>query len=166
MPLRDGPAFGQGDERIRCRQLNRRRHRRADLVVTRCTALVHEEDEGIAFEENATIVVRDGLIESVSTGQADVEAEERIDAHGQVAMPGLINCHTHAPMVTLRGVAEDVATDEWFNDYVWPLASNLTEKDVELGARLACAEMIRGGVTTFADHYFSMEVVAAVVAET
>jgi 5-methylthioadenosine/S-adenosylhomocysteine deaminase len=81
-------------------------------------------------------------------------------------MPGLINCHTHSPMVTLRGVAEDVLTDEWFNDYVWPIESNLTPKDVELGARLAIAEMLRGGVTTFADHYFLMDTIAAVVDET
>jgi 5-methylthioadenosine/S-adenosylhomocysteine deaminase len=138
----------------------------ADLVITGCTALVHDGQEGIGFEENATIVVRDGVIESVTSGRVEADAGQRIDAHGQVAMPGLINCHTHAPMVTLRGVAEDVQTDEWFNDYVWPIESNLTEKDVELGARLACAEMIRGGVTTFADHYFSMDVVAAVVEET
>jgi 5-methylthioadenosine/S-adenosylhomocysteine deaminase len=137
----------------------------ADLVITGCTALVHDDQEGIGFEEDATIVVRDGVIESVGTGPADVEAREVIDAREQVAIPGLINCHTHAPMVTLRGVAEDVQTDEWFNDYVWPIESNLTPKDVELGARLACAEMIRGGVTTFADHYFSMDVVASVVAE-
>lgn len=138
----------------------------ADLVITGCTALVHDDQEGIGFEENATIVVRDGAIESVGTGAAHVAAKEVIDARGQVAMPGLINCHTHAPMVTLRGVAEDVQTDEWFNDYVWPIESNLTEKDVELGARLAIAEMLRGGVTTFADHYFSMDVVARVVDET
>ncbi len=138
----------------------------ADLVITRCTALVHDEDERITFLENATIVVRDGVIESVDTDPGDVPARETIDANGQVAMPGLINCHTHAPMVTLRGVAEDVATDEWFNDYVWPIESNLTTEDVELGARLACAEMLRGGVTTFADHYFSMDLVAGVVAET
>ena len=138
----------------------------ADLVITRCTALVHDEAERISFLEDATIVVRDGVIESVSSDPAEIDARERIDANGQVAMPGLINCHTHAPMVTLRGVAEDVATDEWFNDYVWPIESNLTEQDVELGARLACAEMLRGGVTTFADHYFSMDVVARVVAET
>ena len=68
-------------------------------------------------------------------------------------------------MVALRGVAEDLPTEEWFNDVVWPVESNLTEKDVELGARLACAEMIRGGVTCFADHYFSMDAVAAVVEE-
>jgi 5-methylthioadenosine/S-adenosylhomocysteine deaminase len=136
------------------------------LVITRCTALVHDEDERVTFLENATIVVRDGIIESVTDQPTDIDARERIDANGQVAMPGLINCHTHAPMVTLRGVAEDVATDEWFNDYVWPIESNLTDQDVELGARLACAEMLRGGVTTFADHYFSMDVVARVVAET
>ena len=138
----------------------------ADLVITGCTALVHDAQEGIGFEENATIVVRDGVIESVGTSPAVGDAREVVHARGQVAMPGLINCHTHAPMVTLRGVAEDVQTDEWFNDYVWPIESNLTEKDVELGARLAIAEMLRGGVTTFADHYFSMDVVARVVDET
>jgi len=137
----------------------------ADLLITGCTALVHDDQEGITFLEDATIVVRDGVIESVTSGPVDVQATERIDARGQVAMPGLINCHTHAPMVTLRGVAEDVATDEWFNEFVWPIESNLTAMDVELGARLACAEMIRGGVTTFADHYFSMDTVAAVVDE-
>jgi len=68
-------------------------------------------------------------------------------------------------MVALRGVAEDLPTEEWFNDVVWPVESNLTDKDVELGARLACAEMIRGGVTCFADHYFAMDAVAAVVEE-
>jgi len=137
----------------------------ADLLITGCTALVHDDEERIKFLQDATIVVRDGVIESVTTGPADVQAAERIDARGQVAMPGLINCHTHAPMVTLRGVAEDVATDAWFNEFVWPIESNLTASDVDLGAQLACAEMIRGGVTTFADHYFSMDAVAAVVDE-
>jgi 5-methylthioadenosine/S-adenosylhomocysteine deaminase len=80
-------------------------------------------------------------------------------------MPGLINCHTHSPMVALRGIAEDLPAEEWFNDFIWPIESNLTQRDVELGARLACAEMIRGGVTCFADHYFSMDTVAAVAAE-
>ena len=147
----------------------------ADLVMSGCTVLVHDADEGIGFAEHATIVVRGGVIESVTSGPgaaaaaaAAIEAGigEHVDARGQVAMPGLINCHTHAPMVTLRGVAEDVQTDEWFNDYVWPIESNLTARDVELGARLACAEMLRGGVTTFADHYFRMDTIAAVVAET
>ncbi|MEU5701865.1 amidohydrolase [Streptomyces aurantiacus] len=162
----------------------------ADLVITGCTALVHDEHgqerayeqgsgygegygdgyERIGFVEDATIVVRGGRIESVTTGPSrpspvGLPAVERIDARGQVAMPGLVNCHTHAPMVTLRGIAEDLPIEQWFNDVVWPIESNLQEKDVELGARLACAEMIRGGVTCFADHYFSMDTVAAVIAE-
>jgi 5-methylthioadenosine/S-adenosylhomocysteine deaminase len=143
----------------------------ADLIITGCTALVHVEGqadhERIAFREDAAIVVRDGVIASVTdTAQVTgVPAAERIDARGQAALPGLINCHTHAPMVALRGVAEDLPTEEWFNDVVWPVESNLTARDVELGARLACAEMIRGGVTCFADHYFLMDTVAAVVAE-
>ena len=125
------------------------------------------DHERIAFREDAAIVVRDGVIASVTdTAQVTgVPAAERIDARGQAALPGLINCHTHAPMVALRGVAEDLPTEEWFNDVVWPVESNLTARDVELGARLACAEMIRGGVTCFADHYFLMDTVAAVVAE-
>lgn len=128
---------------------------------------MHDDHERIGFEEDAAIVVRDGLVEAVTSADdaGGLAARERIDARGQVAMPGLVNCHTHAPMVALRGVAEDLPTEEWFNDVVWPIESNLTEKDVELGARLACAEMIRGGVTCFADHYFAMDAVAAVVDE-
>ncbi|MFE9601930.1 amidohydrolase [Streptomyces hokutonensis] len=139
----------------------------ADLIITRCTVLVHDDQERIGFREDAAIVVRDGLVASVTSAAdaAGLAAVERLDARGQVALPGLINCHTHAPMVALRGLAEDLPTEEWFNDVVWPVESNLTEKDVELGARLACAEMIRAGVTCFADHYFSMDTVAAVVTE-
>lgn len=139
----------------------------AELIITGCTVLVHDDQERIGFEEDAAVVVRHGVVESVTGAEAvrDLPAVERIDARGQLAMPGFVNCHTHAPMVTLRGVAEDLPTEEWFNDVVWPIESNLTEKDVELGARLACAEMIRGGVTCFADHYFSMDAVAAVVEE-
>ncbi|MFF4361981.1 amidohydrolase [Streptomyces sp. NPDC001604] len=139
----------------------------ADLVITGCTVLVHDDQEQVGFEEDAAVVVRDGVVEAVTAASAveHLAAAERIDGRGQVAMPGLINCHTHAPMVALRGAAEDLPTEEWFNDVVWPVESNLTERDVGLGARLACAEMVRGGVTCFADHYFAMDAVAAVVEE-
>lgn len=141
--------------------------RPADLVVEGCTALVHVHGEHgeIDFVGNAAVVVRDGVIEAVTSAQAvaDLPAVERIDGRGQLAMPGLINCHTHTPMVALRGIAEDMPVEEWFNDWIWPIESNLTDDAVELGALLACAEMIRGGVTTFADHYFSMDKVAAAV---
>ncbi|MEV7079204.1 amidohydrolase [Streptomyces sp. NPDC093516] len=139
----------------------------ADLIISACTVLVHDDQERIGFREDAAIVVRDGIVEAVTGTEAaaGLPAAERVDARGQVALPGLINCHTHAPMVALRGLAEDLPTEAWFNDVVWPVESNLTDRDVELGARLACAEMIRAGVTCFADHYFAMDAVADVVAE-
>ncbi|WP_367040757.1 amidohydrolase [Streptomyces sp. Je 1-332] len=142
-------------------------HGPADLVITGCTALVHDADDRVGFLDDAAIVVRDGRIDAVTTTPeaTGIQAAEHIDARGQAALPGLINCHTHTPMVALRGIAEDLPAHEWFNDWIWPIESNLTERVVGLGARLACAEMIRGGVTTFADHYFAMDTVADVVAE-
>lgn len=140
--------------------------RPADLVIAGCTALVHGPRGEIDFVEDAVVVVRDGVIEAVTSTQAAADvpaAVERIDGRGQLAMPGLINCHTHTPMVALRGIAEDMPVEEWFNDWIWPIESNLTDRAVELAALLACAEMIRGGVTTFADHYFAMDKVAAAV---
>jgi len=141
--------------------------RPGELVISGCTVLVHDDQGAVGFEEDAAVVVRDGTVAEVTRAEAVAGrvAGEWIDGRGQVALPGLINCHTHAPMVALRGLAEDLPVEEWFNDVVWPVESNLSEKDVELGARLACAEMIRGGVTCFADHYFAMDAVARVVAE-
>ncbi|MGW0733161.1 amidohydrolase [Streptomyces sp. NPDC002851] len=139
----------------------------ADLVITGCTALVHDDEERIGFTEDTAIVVRGGVIDTLTTtaDAAHITAAERIDARGRIALPGLINCHTHTPMVALRGIAEDLPIEEWFNDWIWPIESNLTDRDVELGARLACAEMVRGGVTCFADHYFAMDTIAAVAEE-
>ncbi|GGS71925.1 hypothetical protein GCM10010270_49490 [Streptomyces violaceus] len=86
----------------------------ADLIISACTVLVHDDQERIGFEEDAAIVVRNGIVEAVTSTSAvaDLAAAERLDARGQVALPGLINCHTHAPMVALRGIAEDLPTEE------------------------------------------------------
>ncbi len=153
----------------------------ADLLITGCTALTHGPRGEIVFVDDAVIAVRDGRIASLSSEATGSEtggetgsgsetaarpvAVEHIDGRGCAALPGLINCHTHTPMVALRGLAEDLPAHAWFNDWIWPVESNLTARVIELGARLACAEMIRGGVTTFADHYFAMDTVADVTAE-
>jgi hypothetical protein len=139
----------------------------AELIISACTVLAHDDQEGIGVARDAAIVVRDGAVEAVTTTTeaAVLPAAEPIDASGQVALPGLTNCHTHAPVVALRGLAGDLPTEERFNDVVWPGGSGLTATDVELGAWLARAEMIRAGVTCFAGHYFAMDAVARVVAE-
>ncbi len=90
-------------------------------------------------------------------------AHEVIDGHGRLAMPGLINTHAHVPMVIFRGLAEDVSLEKWFNEYMWPLESNLQEEDVYWGMLLGLCEMIEAGVTTVADHYFFMDRAAEAV---
>ncbi len=84
---------------------------------------------------------------------------------GMLAIPGLINCHAHVPMVLFRGLAEDVSIESWFNDYIWPLESNEEPEDIYWGAQLGIAEMIQSGVTTFADHYFFCDEIAQAVDE-
>jgi 5-methylthioadenosine/S-adenosylhomocysteine deaminase len=92
-------------------------------------------------------------------------ARQVIDGRGTLAMPGLINTHAHVPMVIFRGLAEDVSLERWFNDYMWPLESNLQEEDVYWGMLLGLAEMVEAGVTCVADHYFFMDQAARAVQE-
>jgi 5-methylthioadenosine/S-adenosylhomocysteine deaminase len=112
----------------------------------------------ITFLPNHDILIKGHRIEAIQpTGGANPSHfREVIEADGLIAMPGLINTHAHVPMVLFRGLAEDVTIDRWFNEFIWPLESNLQEEDVYWGMTLGLAEMIRAGITTVADHYFHM----------
>src|SRR5262245_11497194 len=82
-------------------------------------------------------------------------ARDTIEAAGRVVMPGLVNTHTHAPMVLYRGLADDRALMEWLEKYIFPAeARTLSAEFVRSGARLAALEMIRSGTTTFTDMYY------------
>lgn len=82
-------------------------------------------------------------------------ARERLDARGNLVMPGLVNTHCHAPMVWFRGLADDLALQEWLTKFIFPAEAGwLNRERVYRGALLAAAEMIRGGITTVADGYF------------
>jgi 5-methylthioadenosine/S-adenosylhomocysteine deaminase len=94
------------------------------------------------------------------------DAEFIIDGDGAIAIPGLVNTHTHAAMTLLRGYADDMVLQEWLNKKIWPLEAHLTGTDVYWGTKLACLEMIRTGTTAFNDMYFFMEDAARAVAET
>jgi 5-methylthioadenosine/S-adenosylhomocysteine deaminase len=140
----------------------------AQLVITGATVLLHDEHDALHVLPERTIVVRDGAIAAVipDAEGAATPAKETIDARGLVAMPGFINGHTHSPMTMFRGAAEDVPLEKWFDDFIWPMEVNLTDRDVALGAELAVAEMLLAGVTTFVDHYFAMPAIAEVVQRT
>jgi len=92
-----------------------------------------------------------------------IKAEKIIDGHGKVAMPGLVNCHTHLAMTLFRGIVEDQPLEKWLKEAIWPLEAKLKPKDVYYGALLGCLEMIKGGTTTFADMYFYEDHVAKAV---
>jgi 5-methylthioadenosine/S-adenosylhomocysteine deaminase len=87
--------------------------------------------------------------------------KQTIDAKGKLVLPGFINGHTHVPMTLFRGLHDDVTLDEWLHKYIFPAeAKNVTEDFVRWGTRLAAAEQIRSGVTTFADMYYFEDAVA------
>ncbi|WP_112238166.1 amidohydrolase [Kribbella monticola] len=102
---------------------------------------------------------------AVDARSVDAGVLEVLDGSGLVAVPGLTNSHTHSPMVMMRGAAEDVSIDDWFNRKIWPMEVNLTPERVRVGARLACAEMLLAGVTTFVDHYFHADQIAEAALE-
>ena len=93
------------------------------------------------------------------------EAEFIIDGDGAIALPGLVNTHTHAAMTLLRGYADDMILQDWLTQKIWPLEAHLTGDDVYQGTRLACLEMIRSGTTAFNDMYFFMDDAARAVDE-
>ncbi len=118
-------------------------------------------------------VLRDGAIAIVEHKIAAVDTREAVlaeyhsdtlvNCEGQYILPGLINAHTHVPMTLLRGLADDLRLDVWLMGYIMPVEREFVREDFcRLGTTLACAEMIRGGVTSFADmYYFEAEIAEA-----
>ena len=94
------------------------------------------------------------------------QAKRRIDEPHALLIPGLINTHTHAPMALLRGIADDIRLQDWLEKYIFPAeAKNVTPEFVRWGTRLACAEMLLSGTTTYTDMYYFEEVIAEATKE-
>ncbi|MCS7144913.1 MAG: amidohydrolase [Archaeoglobaceae archaeon] len=98
-------------------------------------------------------------------GKEDIKGEEKINASGCFVLPGLFNAHTHSAMTLLRGYAEGLPLKEWL-EKIWEKEAKLDEKAVYLGAKLACVEMLKSGITCFADMYIHMDGIAKAVEET
>jgi 5-methylthioadenosine/S-adenosylhomocysteine deaminase len=136
--------------------------RDVDLIVTGGTVVT--VDAAGRVIENGAVAIDGADIAAVDTAAAiakQFRGRETIDASGQIVLPGLINTHTHAPMVLYRGLADDLPLMEWLNNYIFPAESKTVSPEfVRAGTRLAALEMIESGTTTFADMYYFEEEIA------
>ncbi|NWF68904.1 MAG: amidohydrolase family protein [Chloroflexi bacterium] len=126
-------------------------------------------DDSYTLIHDGAVAIRDEHIVAVGSS-AEISARYRapqvISCAGQIIMPGLVNAHTHVPMTLLRGIADDLRLDVWLMGYIMPTEREFVSPTFcRLGTSLACAEMIRGGVTTFAEmYYFEADIAAATAA--
>ncbi len=120
------------------------------------------------YNPGAVAVTGDGIVAVGSEDEIKKQytANETIDCKGKILMPGLVNAHTHVPMTLLRGIADDLRLDVWLQGYVWPVEREFASPEfVRLGTSIACAELIKSGVTTFNDMYFYEDDVATATAQ-
>lgn len=139
----------------------------ADLIIS--GAMVVTVNPEMEVINQGSVVIRDGEILDVGPC-AEVDSRYRpskvIDARGKLVMPGLVNTHTHVPMTALRGYADDLPLKDWLEDNIWPAeAFEVTADHVYRSSRLAMAEMISSGTTTFNDMYFYEHQVARAARE-
>ena len=138
-----------------------------DLLVAGGTVVTMDAD-GRVIEDGA-VAIHDDVIVGVGE-RAELKSKfaggKTIDGSGTIILPGMINGHAHAAMSLFRGLAEDHSLDDWLQKYIFPAeARNVTEDFVLWGARLGVLEMLRGGITTYADMYYFEDVVAHVTKE-
>ncbi len=143
-------------------QTRQRRGSQADLLVLGGTVVTMNKNRDVI--EDGAIAVKAGKIVAVGT-RADISrhyvGRQTVNAAGKLIIPGLINGHTHVPMVLFRGLADDLDLQEWLTKYIFPAeAKNVNEEFVRVGTRLGLAEMIRGGTTTYCDMYYFEDAIA------
>jgi 5-methylthioadenosine/S-adenosylhomocysteine deaminase len=139
----------------------------ADYLLT--NAIVLTMDEELNQYDPGAVAISGETILAVGPDKEirqSFTAKEIIDCEGNVVMPGLINAHTHVPMTLLRGLADDLRLDVWLMGYMMPVEREFVSPEfVRLGTQMACVELIRNGVTCFADMYYFEEQVAQATSE-
>jgi len=133
-----------------------------DLIVS--GGIVVTMDGARAIYRDGSVAVRGDSILAVGP-RTEIEARYQgaqvIDATGHLMLPGFINGHTHVPMTLFRGLHDDVTLNDWLYKYIFPAEKkNVNQEFVRWGTRLAAAEQIRAGVTTFADMYYFEDAIA------
>jgi len=147
--LLSAPMFGQTKQQV-------------DLLVS--GGIVVSMDGARTIYQDGSVAIKGDAIVAVGP-RTEIEARyngaQTLNARGTLVLPGFINGHTHVPMTLFRGLHDDVTLNDWLYKYIFPAeAKNVNEEFVRWGTRLAAAEQIRSGVTTFADMYYFEDAVA------
>lgn len=124
------------------------------------------EPAGVTLADHSLAVDQGRIVDLLPRAEAlrRFRPRETVFLPGQVLLPGLVNLHTHAAMTLLRGFADDLPLAVWLSERIWPAeARHVCPDFVYTGTLLACAEMLRGGITTFSDMYFFPEAAAAAI---
>ena len=120
--------------------------------------ILADPDDAEVVPHARTVISGNRLLAVNVRDSSPLPETEIVDCSGCLIMPGLVNCHTHAAMSFLRGLADDLPLDRWLNDYIFPSEAKHAGPDfVYWGTALSAVEMALGGITTFADGYFHME---------
>jgi len=125
--------------------------------------LIPVEPAATVLEAHAAVIRDDRILDVLPTtaARARYPDVDRIELADHALIPGLVNLHTHAAMTLLRGIADDLALMDWLQNHIWPAEAQLVSDEfVYDGSLLACAEMLRGGITCFNDMYFFPEATA------
>lgn len=139
----------------------------ADILLINAHVLAMD-DEMKQYRPGAVAIKGDSILAVGLEAEikAQYSAAQTVDCGGKILMPGLVNAHTHIPMTLLRGLADDLRLDVWLMGYMMPVEREFVSPDFcRLGSLIACAEFIRGGVTSFADMYYFEDDVAKAAAD-
>lgn len=137
----------------------------ADTVLS-ARWIIPVEPAGTVLEDHSLVVRHGRIADLLATAEAQTRfpSAQQVDLDRHVLIPGLVNLHTHAAMTLMRGLADDLPLMEWLKNHIWPAeGKHVSQQFVRDGTLLACAEMLRAGVTCFNDMYFFPEASAQAV---
>lgn len=135
------------------------------LIDARWIATVESD---AVLTNHAVAVDKGRILAILPSGEARARFApgKQVNLPDHILIPGLINLHTHAAMTLMRGLADDLPLMDWLQKHIWPAeAAHVSPQFVYDGTRLACAEMLKGGITCFNDMYFYPEAAAAAASE-
>ena len=135
------------------------------ILIKNCT-LISMDEKREKLENNMDILIAENKISKIGKNLEAAEGTKVIDAGGKVAMPGLINTHSHISMSVFRETVDGFKTQDWLEKEIWPREDKLTAEDIYWATKLSCIEMIKTGSTTVNDMYFFTEDIIKAALET